>query len=119
MRNELLALFLLAGCAAPAEPVVTPMTPQRGPFSVDALFSNPTLYLANHYQRSELPASLISDLTAAGFECQHSAAGSRCTHMRRASRCFFADSVDIDAALNVVTRSEPRCMGVLPPATTP
>lgn len=118
MRNELLALALLAGCAAPAEPVAAP-PPQRGPFSVDALFSNPTLYLANHYLRGEVPALLISDLTAAGFECLHSAAGSRCTHVRHASNCFFADSVDIDSALNVVTRSEPRCMGVLPPATTP
>jgi hypothetical protein len=117
MRSELIALMLLAGCAAPAEPVAVPA---RAAFSAEALFASAQTYVANRYQRSELPSALISDLTAAGYECQNSAAGSRCTHMRQQSpTCFYADTVDIDTALNVRTHSDPRCMGVTPPASTP
>ncbi len=83
----------------------------REAFSVEALVANASTYVAGRYAQSELPSGLIADLTAAGFECQHSAAGNACTRSREASSvCFDVVRVDITAA--AVSADQNRlCMG--------
>lgn len=110
MRSELLALALLAACATPVA------VAEREPFNIDALEANANDYVASRYARTELPAALIADLTAAGFECQHSASASQCSHFRtRTGNCFYSDVVEIRADGSVTAQVAPRCMGVLPP----
>lgn len=95
-------VFVAAACASSAA---------LEPFSVDDLVANAPNYVASRYERSELPAALINDLTAAGFECQHSAAGSACTRAREAfASCFDVITVDVTADA-VTAESARRCMG--------
>lgn len=83
----------------------------RAAFSVEALVANASTYVAGRYAQSELPSGLIADLTAAGFECQHSASGSACTRSREASPvCFDVVRVDISAE-NVSADQNRLCMG--------
>lgn len=109
LRLALIAAVLCAvGCTTAAA--------ERQPFSLDALFANPAGYVSQHYQRSQLPAALIADLTSANFECQHSAQSSVCGRSRRAGNCFYTDTVRIYSDKPVeAARDQPRCMGVLPP----
>lgn len=95
-------VFVAAACASSAA---------LEPLSVDDLVANAPNYVASRYERGELPAALINDLTAAGFECQHSAAGSACTRARQAfASCFDVITVDIKAD-TVTAESARRCMG--------
>lgn len=83
----------------------------RAAFSVEALVANAPAYVAERYAQSELPSALIADLTAAGFECQHSAAGSECTRSREATPVCF-DVARVSIAADAVTADENRlCMG--------
>ena len=83
----------------------------RAAFSVEALVANAPAYVAERYAQSELPSALIADLTAAGFECQHSAAGSECTRSREATPVCF-DVARVSVAADAVSADENRlCMG--------
>jgi hypothetical protein len=95
--------LMLAACAA---------TPERAPFSVDALVADAPAYVASRYARSELPAALIADLTALDFRCQHSATMSECGSAQHAvASCFDVVTVRISAETVTAERNR-RCMGV-------
>ncbi|MFO1017419.1 MAG: hypothetical protein U1E03_07460 [Hyphomonadaceae bacterium] len=103
MKRVLLPLVIVAAACASSTALE--------PFSVDELVANAPTYVASRYERGELPAALITDLTAAGFECQHSAAGSACTRARQAfASCFDVITVDITSDA-VRAESARRCMG--------
>ena len=83
----------------------------RAAFSVEALVANASAYVSSRYAQSELPSGLIAELTAAGFECQHSATGSECTRSREASPVCF-DVVRVDITGESVSADQNRlCMG--------
>ena len=83
----------------------------REPFSVEALVANAGSYVAERYARDALPTALITDLTAAEFQCQHSATGSECTRVREAvESCFDVASVLITAE-SITAEQNRRCMG--------
>ena len=93
----------LAACAA---------APERAPFSVDALVADAPAYVASRYQRRELPAALIADLTAEDFQCQHGATTSECGSSRHAfASCFDIVTVRINAE-TVAAEKNRRCLGV-------
>ena len=105
-RFALIAAFALASCATPAP---------RDAFAFDALIADPAAYVAQRYRDGELPSALIADLTADGFECQHSAAGSECSRTRHAyASCWNIDTVRISATAPVQATNPIRCMGVTP-----
>lgn len=83
----------------------------RSAFSVEALVADASRYVAARYAPSELPAALITELTAAGFECRQSAAGGECTRTREAAApCFDVTRVDISS--DGVSADQNRlCMG--------
>ncbi len=92
----------LAACAA---------TPERSPFSIDALVADAPGYVASRYARSELLAALIADLTAQDFQCQHSATMSECGSARHAfASCWDVVTVRISAD-TVSAAQNRRCMG--------
>ncbi len=96
------SLFLSAGATS---------AQTRAAVSAEALIANAPAYVASRYATSELPSALIADLTAAGFECQHSAAGSECTRVREAGgSCFDVAAVSITAD-RVTAEENRRCMG--------
>lgn len=106
MRTILTSLTLLLAVSSGAAHAQT-----RQPFSVEALVANAGGYVAGRYAAADLPAALIADLTAAGFDCQHSAAGSECTRVREAEApCFDVASVRITSG-SVVAEQDRRCMG--------
>ena len=105
MKSTVAAIFILV-CAAGVSAAQT-----RAEFSVEALVENAPTYVASRYARSELPAALIADLTAAGFECQNSATASACTRSREASPVCF-DVVRVDITADSVSADQNRlCMG--------
>lgn len=98
-------VLAVAACASQA----------REPFSVDALVADAPAYVAARYQRSELPAALIADLTAEEFQCQHTAAMSECGRSRHAfASCSDVVSVRISAEA-VRADQNRRCMGAQQP----
>jgi len=97
-------IIALAACASQA----------REPFSVDALVADAPGYVASHYRPGELPTSLIAELTAEDFQCQHSATMSECGCARHAfGSCFDVVDVRIDAE-SVQAEQNRRCMGAQP-----
>jgi hypothetical protein len=69
------------------------------------------LYVAGRYQRSELPAALIADLTADEFQCQHNATMSECSSARHAfASCWDVVTVRINDEA-VSAEKNRRCMG--------
>lgn len=95
----------IAACASQA----------RGPFSVDALVADAPAYVAARYQRVELPAALIADLTAEAFQCQHRAMMSECGRSRHAfASCWDVVTVRISAE-DVRAEQNRRCMGAQQP----
>lgn len=104
MRALALALAL-AACATPVE---------RGPIALDALIADARAYVTQRYRPNELPAALIADLTAAGFQCQDRASGSECGRADPAfATCFDVYTVQIDAAV-VRAEMNRRCLGGRP-----
>lgn len=102
MIRVALLCVALAACAS---------APERAPFSIDALVADAPAYVAGRYERSELPAALIADLTAAEFHCQHSATMSECGSARHAfASCFDVVTVRISAE-TVTAEQNRRCMG--------
>lgn len=100
-------LFALAACASPA--------PQREAFSFEALRADAPGYVAQRYDRDDLPSALIADLTADGFTCQHSATMSECSRSTRTSPvCFNVAIVRLSNAAPVYAEQNPRCMGANP-----
>ena len=107
----------LAFAAALFAASCTTASAEREAFSLDALFADAPAYVSAHYQRSEVPAALIADLTAANFECQNSATASTCSRSRQVGNCFYFDTVRIFADAPVqAERDQPRCLGALPPS---
>jgi len=96
------AVAVVAACASSVA---------REPFSVDALVADAGGYVASRYERSELPAALIADLTAEEFQCQHSATMSECGSARHAfASCWDVVTVRISADVVTAERNR-RCMG--------
>ncbi|MDZ4690453.1 hypothetical protein [Terricaulis sp.] len=101
------AIFIGLFLALPA----SALAQTREPFSVEALVANATAYVEARYTRSELPSALIADLTAAGFQCQHSGSGNDCTRSREAGgSCFDVTNVSITAEGVAADRNR-LCMG--------
>ena len=100
------SLLLLGACAA---------TPVRAPLDVDALIADAPAYVAARYDARALPAALVSDLNAAGFECVHHATMSACTLTQHAfASCFDISVVRISATQPVHAERNRRCMGARP-----
>lgn len=104
MRSAALAL-VLAGCAAPIT---------RDPIGIDALVADAPAYVAQRYRANELPEALIADLTAAGFQCQHSTTSAECGRADHAfASCFDVYTVQITVGA-VRAEKNRRCMGAQP-----
>lgn len=87
----------------------------RPPLDVRALIADAPAYVSAHYQPRELPATLVRDLTAAGFECVHHATMSECTQTQHAfASCFDISIVRISATEPVYAQRNRRCMGARP-----
>lgn len=100
------ALVLLGACAS---------APVRAPLDVNALIADAPAYVTAHYETRDLPAALVSDLTAAGFECVHHATMSECSDTRQAfASCFDISIVRISATAPVYAERNRRCLGVRP-----
>jgi hypothetical protein len=105
MRRAAILAIALAACASQA----------REPFSVDALVADAQGYVAARYRPNEMPAALISDLSAQEFQCQHSGAISECGRTRHAfASCWDVVTVRI-AAQRVRAEQNRRCMGAQQP----
>lgn len=103
------ALLMLALSACAPVHAQTPAARQR--ISVDALVADAQGYVSGRYHSSELPAALITDLTAEGFSCQHSATASQCVLTQEANAaCFDVYEVQITAQA-VTAEKDRRCMG--------
>lgn len=107
MRRGILAsLLMLAACASASV---------RAPLDVDALMADAPAYVATRYDAGALPADLVSDLNAAGFECVHRATMSECTLTQHAfASCFDISVVRISATEPVHAARTRRCMGARP-----
>lgn len=102
-----LLMLALAACA----PVQAQTPPARDRISIDALVANAQGYVSGRYSANELPAALIADLTAEGFDCQHSATASQCVMAQEANAaCFDVYEVQISTQA-VSAEKNRRCMG--------
>jgi hypothetical protein len=116
MRIELLALLLAAGACQ--QTLSSPAPAQQAPasFNVEALLADASGYAAQRYSSSAMPDALVSDLEAAGFECQSRATISECTHTRPAGGvCFDVTGVRIDRSGAISAERNRRCLGAQPP----
>lgn len=107
MRRGILLFALLLGACASA--------PVRAPLDVRALIADAPAYVSARYEAGELPAALVSDLNAAGFECTHHATMSECAQTQQAfASCFDVSIVRISATEPVYAERNRRCMGARP-----
>lgn len=107
MRWGIFASLVLLGACASA--------PVRAPLDVSALIADAPAYVAARYEAREMPAALVSDLTAAGFECTHRATMSECVQTQQAfASCFDISIVRISANAPVYAERNRRCLGARP-----
>lgn len=107
MRRGILAALVLLGACASA--------PVRAPLDVNALIADAPAYVASRYEARDLPAALVSDLTAAGFECVHHATMSECSDTQQAfASCFDISIVRISVNAPVHAERNRRCLGARP-----
>lgn len=101
------ALLLVLGACASA--------PVRAPLDVNALIADAPGYVAARYAQRDLPAALVSDLGAAGFECVHHATMSECSKTQQAfASCLDISIVRISATQPVYAERNRRCLGARP-----
>lgn len=98
----LLALAL-AACAS---------SDKREPFALGELIEDAPAYVAQRYDRDEMPGALVEELEAHAFRCEQSGEAIACGRTREAfASCFDVVTVRIRAEA-VSAESNRRCTGV-------